>query len=273
MVIQMNKLKYLFLASLAFVVLGVTSCDDDDDDKKEKSFSIEVMESSEFGTILVNQNGQAMYFFAGDVAGTRGCNGGCLDVWPPVTIDDENPLIISADLTATYFAIMNNTDGTMQVTFKGWPLYYFAQDGELEATGEVNGDGRGNKFFVAKPDYSLFFGSQVVVEGESAVLYITDMYGLTSYTKTNDGENESTCTGGCLDNWPVFEAPASLDDLMLPSIVSKSDFAIVEREDASNQLSYQGSPLYYFLNDGTTPGLVSGHGAGPFVVAEVTIDE
>ena len=41
---------------------------------------------------------------------------------------------------------LTRTDGTMQATYNGWPLYYFAGDA---AQGDANGQGVGDVWFVA----------------------------------------------------------------------------------------------------------------------------
>jgi predicted lipoprotein with Yx(FWY)xxD motif len=45
-------------------------------------------------------------------------------------------------------ATVSRPDGTVQVTYNGWPLYHFARD---TAPGSVRGQGIGGVWFVAKP--------------------------------------------------------------------------------------------------------------------------
>jgi predicted lipoprotein with Yx(FWY)xxD motif len=42
--------------------------------------------------------------------------------------------------------IITRTDGSMQATYNGWPLYYFAGDA---ASGDANGQNVGEVWFVA----------------------------------------------------------------------------------------------------------------------------
>jgi predicted lipoprotein with Yx(FWY)xxD motif len=51
-------------------------------------------------------------------------------------------------LDASKFGTTTRTDGTTQVTFNSWPLYYFAKD--LKA-GDVTGQGVGTVWFVISP--------------------------------------------------------------------------------------------------------------------------
>jgi predicted lipoprotein with Yx(FWY)xxD motif len=46
------------------------------------------------------------------------------------------------------FATFARPDGTMQVSYNGKPLYYFAKDTKA---GDTNGQGVGGKWFIAAP--------------------------------------------------------------------------------------------------------------------------
>ncbi|UII25992.1 hypothetical protein LVD15_22225 [Fulvivirga maritima] len=112
-----NYLKFMLLMILFSVVIA---CSDDDDevlDDEELAFNIKVMSSASFGDILVNQNGQTIYFFAGDVTGESNCSGGCADVWPIVS-GEVSDLALSNGLYASDFKAIVREDGETQLTFK-----------------------------------------------------------------------------------------------------------------------------------------------------------
>jgi len=44
---------------------------------------------------------------------------------------------------------ITRADGTVQVTYNGWPLYYYASD---KASGDVMGEGVGNVWYVITPE-------------------------------------------------------------------------------------------------------------------------
>lgn len=243
-----------------------TSCSSDDDYKNNpveaSNLTIQLAENGTFGSIMVNQNNQSMYFFAGDVTGVSNCNGGCADVWPPV-IEDLSQLELGAGLNATLFGNITREDGQNQITFKGWPLYYFSPDadGVLENPGATLGDGRGDAFYILKPDYSIFFGRQVLEEGAEATLYLVDENGVTLYFTAGDNVNVSNCAGGCAGVWPPSKVP---ENMILPSLLGSNSFAIVDRNDElSPQLSFMGSPLYRFTPDEGVRGNVLGQAGGP----------
>ena len=74
--------------------------------------------------------------------------------------------------------------------------------------------------------------------------------GLTLYTWDNDEPGVSNCYGGCANNWPPF--------LVEDAAMAGDDWTIVDRTDGTQIWAYQGSPLYYFIND-AAPGDVNGN--------------
>ena len=89
--------------------------------------------------------------------------------------------------------------------------------------------------------------------------YLVDGTGMTLYYRTKDIQSNgtSTCTGGCVQSWPVFYAAK----LVLPPGLNASSFKTVVRGDGKQQLTYDGWPLYYFAGD-QRPGNVLGQGIG-----------
>lgn len=266
--------KYFQILGLFLLVLGLLAgCEEDSlksDDINEPQSKVQIGNYNEFGKILVNQDNQTLYFFAGDVTGESNCNGGCADVWPPL-VGELYDFDFGSDLNGSDFNTITREDGQKQITFKGWPLYYFSPEGDgvLEGAGETQGDGRNGVFHVAKPDYSVLVGRQSVTEGEEAIVYLVDDRGVSLYRSINDGENLSNCAGGCAGVWPPFEAS---ENWVIPSSLNQNDFATVVREDdLGPQLSYKGNPLYYFTPDEQVRGNVTGQGGagGTFFVADV----
>lgn len=103
--------------------------------------------SADHGTILVGANGMTLYTFTNDTEGVSNCSGGCLSNWPAVTVESAEALVTATNLPGV-FTTFDRGDGTLQVAYNGWPLYTFGGDA---ARGEVNGDGAGNVWYVAKP--------------------------------------------------------------------------------------------------------------------------
>jgi predicted lipoprotein with Yx(FWY)xxD motif len=86
------------------------------------------------GTVLVDSEGMTVYEFTPDEGMTSVCYGECEAAWPPVVASGKPTAgegAMSADLGTT-----KRKDGTLQVTYKGHPLYTFIGD---KTAGEANG--------------------------------------------------------------------------------------------------------------------------------------
>lgn len=259
-----NRNFFNLMGLFVFALFLFSSCTKEegvDPTPEETKFTIKTVNNNQFGYILTDQNEQSMYFFAEDVKGESKCSGGCGNVWPPVT-GDIYDLLPDSYLDQSDFGTITRADGQKQITYKGWPLYYFSPEGDgvLEQPREVLGDGRGGVFHVAKPDYAVLLGKQVVVEGEPAVVYLTDDRGVSLYLNTADEKNVSNCSGGCANVWPPFKK----SELIVPSSLEYFDLENFNREDDLGlQLSFEGFPLYYFSQDEQVRGRTLGNGGGP----------
>lgn len=84
-------------------------------------------------TVLTNSKGFTLYWFALDTPGKSNCNGSCVQFWPPV----KGPVTAMSGVTGT-FGTITRSDGTMQETWNGHPLYTYAAD---TAPGQNKGNG------------------------------------------------------------------------------------------------------------------------------------
>jgi predicted lipoprotein with Yx(FWY)xxD motif len=83
-------------------------------------------------TVLTTSTGFTLYSFAPDTSTTSKCNGTCAQNWPPL----RGP-VRAAGVTGT-FSTIKRSDGSVQATFDGHPLYTFAGD---TAPGQNKGNG------------------------------------------------------------------------------------------------------------------------------------
>ena len=80
------------------------------------------------GTILVAaSNGHTVYTFDSDTPGVSNCNSGCSAIWPAVSVAAGQTPTGGAGVTGPLGTI-TRSDGTLQVTYKGLPLYLFRKD-------------------------------------------------------------------------------------------------------------------------------------------------
>jgi predicted lipoprotein with Yx(FWY)xxD motif len=81
---------------------------------------------------------------------------------------------------------------------------------------------------------------------------LVDAQGSALYTAEQEAGGEVLCVGGCLAIWePVPAADAIPSDLA-------DQIGTVKRPDGGSQLTYEGAPLYRFIEEG--PGELTGDG-------------
>jgi predicted lipoprotein with Yx(FWY)xxD motif len=85
---------------------------------------------SEFGVMLFDDRGQAIYLSDREKTSTPDCYDQCAAAWPPV-ITDGAPHAGGA-ANPTLLGTTQRTDGSVQVTYAGHPLYFYANEGPGE---------------------------------------------------------------------------------------------------------------------------------------------
>lgn len=112
--------------------------------------TVAVASSAKLGQILVDGSGRTLYLFAADKGASSTCYGSCATYWPPLLTNGAPKAGAGAD--AMLLGTTNRTDGTIEVTYNGHPLYYVVTDHNPgDATGQaVNNFGAA--WFVLGPD-------------------------------------------------------------------------------------------------------------------------
>jgi predicted lipoprotein with Yx(FWY)xxD motif len=96
--------------------------------------AIKTASNSTLGTILVDGQGMTLYHLSGEQNGKFICtSSACVGVWHPVAA-----VAGASGGEVGSLGSVKRPDGTMQATYKGTPLYTFAED---EQPGEANGQG------------------------------------------------------------------------------------------------------------------------------------
>lgn len=89
-----------------------------------------VAAASDFGTILFDDTGQAIYMFDVEATSRPRCYAACAEAWPPVLTTGEP--VAGRRVDVTLLGTTRRTDGTRQVTYGGHPLYFYAHEGKHE---------------------------------------------------------------------------------------------------------------------------------------------
>src|SRR5680860_1557716 len=219
--------------------------------------AVRLRDDGTFGNMLTDSDGMSLYFFSPDAKGDSNCTDGCLNTWPVYKRQD---LTLDEGLDADDFGSITRSDGDMQTTYKGWPLYSYASD---SAEGDVNGDGVNAVWFVAKPDYSVMMVQAQLVgrdrdgnetnltgdyePGDGNTFYMTDASGNTLYGFVNDENGVNHFTNEDFSNdavWPIFEE--QLDQVL--SLLDTAEFGSIDVFDRQ-RLAYKVLGLDYCGQD------------------------
>jgi predicted lipoprotein with Yx(FWY)xxD motif len=94
------------------------------------------------GTVVVDGHGYTVYLFEPDKRSTPTCSGPCAAAWPPVLLPGgvKAPRAGSG-AKASLVGTVRRPDGTVQVTYAGWPLYRWVGDSR---PGVATGEGLNN---------------------------------------------------------------------------------------------------------------------------------
>jgi predicted lipoprotein with Yx(FWY)xxD motif len=213
------------------------------------------------GTVLTSGTGQTVYRFDKDTAtpSVSNCDADCAKKFPPVLTTSDDIAVQGVD--KTLLGTITRSDGTKQVTAKGWPLYTSTED---KAPGDAKSQGFKDTWFAAAPD-----GQKATENGELALTtasvgdlgtVLTDKDGMTLYRfdKDTPKPSVSNCAGDCAAQWPPALVTSDGFDVQG---VDKALVGTITRADGGKQLTIAGWPLYTFAQDKVC-GEAKGQGVG-----------
>jgi predicted lipoprotein with Yx(FWY)xxD motif len=103
------------------------------------------------GTVLVSATGNTLYRLTEDSGGKSACTGGCATIWPPLTVPAGTTPVAGTGLAGRQLATITRADGTIQVTYKGMPLYTYSGD---KSAGQATGQNVAGVWFAVTPTSS-----------------------------------------------------------------------------------------------------------------------
>jgi predicted lipoprotein with Yx(FWY)xxD motif len=222
--------------------------------------TVNLGKNDKLGSFLVDGKGMTLYLFTKDTTNTTVCYDKCATAWPPLLTTGTPAAGTGVD--ASKFGTTKRTDGTTQVTYNGWPLYYFQKD---KAPGDVTGQNVGSVWFVvsAAGDKVEMAAATPATEATKAPVaavattvdlgkndklgsFLVDDKGMTLYLFTKDTPNTSTCYNGCATAWPPLLTTVNP---VAGKGVEASKLGTTKRTDGTVQITYNGWPLYYYAKD------------------------
>jgi predicted lipoprotein with Yx(FWY)xxD motif len=133
----MNK-KTPLTGGVAIIAAIVAGCGSTSGHVRNAAETVSLASVSGVGKVLVDSKGFALYSPVQEKGGTIRCTGGCTSIWVPLTTKGAP----SAPAGLQLGTVMR-PDGKTQVTFKGKPLYLFAEDRSPKS---VSGNGVSDNF-------------------------------------------------------------------------------------------------------------------------------
>jgi predicted lipoprotein with Yx(FWY)xxD motif/plastocyanin len=109
----------------------------------DKPASIALAKNDALGSFLVDDQGMTLYLFTKDTPNTSNCYDKCEQAWPPLFTKGAAKAGDGVD--AALLGTTTRKDGSIQVTYSGWPLYYYVKD---QKAGDVTGQNVGDVWFV-----------------------------------------------------------------------------------------------------------------------------
>lgn len=104
----------------------------------------------------------SFYIFAADTQGSgkSTCYGKCAEVWPPVLTKGKPKA--KGQAMAGLLGTIKRKNGTTQVTYNGWPLYYFVKD-------HASGDTKCQAMYASGGEWYLLTPKGMVIHSDKSM--------------------------------------------------------------------------------------------------------
>lgn len=226
--------------------------------------------------------GRTLYSLTADTPRTSACTGPCAALWPPL-LTANGRSVAGTGTSRRLLGTIRRADGTLQVTYHGHPVYFFAFDlGAGAPAGLTNGEYLldpapvdGNWYTVlpqgipnpgtTKLGSETAGGKTILAVAGNPINHVV----ATLYAFSADTATASTCTGQCAMIWPpvITTTPAAVSGMANGALLGT-----IQRADGTFQVTYNGHPLYFFakaLDSGTEGNNITAFG-GTFTIVNVS---
>jgi predicted lipoprotein with Yx(FWY)xxD motif len=103
-----------------------------------KSYTVVSTDISGPGHVLADGAGYTLYIFTPDMRGPSKCYSVCAKDWPPLLLPSGvGHLVAGRGIDDALLGTTKRKNGSLQVTYNGWPLYRYYSDGPGQATGQA----------------------------------------------------------------------------------------------------------------------------------------
>jgi len=199
------------------------------------------------------QGRRTLYTLSFDRRNMTTCRGPCAGIWPPLLTSRR--AMAGRGVSLRLIGTLRRPDGSLQVTYRGHPVYRFAFDlGAGAPPGLTKGEylidpAASGVWYMVTPRGTPDPGTTTVGSehsGRANILAITA--GLTHATATLyafsiDTARVSRCTGMCAIFWPPVLTSRRVK--AGPGVIQRF-LGTLRRADGTLQVTYHGHPLYFF---------------------------
>ena len=91
-------------------------------------FDLSTAHDISLGTYIADGSGRAVYVLDDDSSNGAACTQLCLAIWPPVAVGNAIPQSSDSAVLHSNIGVVTRDGGTVQITFRGRPLYYYLGD-------------------------------------------------------------------------------------------------------------------------------------------------
>lgn len=115
----------------------------------ESNVALGLNSNKTLGNYLIGYNGMTLYLYTKDTGKDSTCYDQCAVNWPPYIVGPEdNVTNVKEGVDPKKVGTTIRTDGKIQVTYNGHPLYFWKND---KQSGDTTGQGVGEVWYVLKP--------------------------------------------------------------------------------------------------------------------------
>jgi predicted lipoprotein with Yx(FWY)xxD motif len=155
--------------------------------------SVHSTQNTALGKILVSASGRTLYHNSFEKQNLIKCTGACASEWPPLVIAAGAKPVGGPGIAASMLGTLKRSDGKVQVTYGGKPLYLYSGD---KKAGDVNGQGAGGIWHALTPSGSVVTKAVKTSSGSTTAKSSGSTSGSgTSSSGTSSGTGSNPGTG------------------------------------------------------------------------------
>jgi predicted lipoprotein with Yx(FWY)xxD motif len=114
--------------------------------------TVNAVNSAKYGMVLASSSGTTLYRYTLDKKGVSMCSGACAKFWPPLLMKGNAKPTVGAGVSAGLLGTIKRSNGVAQVSYAGFPLYFYAGD---RKPGDVKGQGFEGNWYVVNTTGAL----------------------------------------------------------------------------------------------------------------------